>query len=453
MLRWFDDRLGLASFTRSGLRKVFPDHWTFLLGEVALFCFVVLLLTGIFLTLFYVPDGTPVIYEGLYLPLQGQQVSAAYRSVLELSFEVQAGLVMRQVHHWAALVFLAAITVHMLRIFFTGAFRQPRELNWLVGIGLITLALALGITGYSLPDDLLSGTGLRILYSAALSIPFVGPYLAFLLFGGEFPTETIVSRLFVFHVMLLPALLIGGILVHLAILWRQKHTQWPGPGRTEHNVVGKPFWPSQVLKSTGLLLLTAAVLAMMGGLIQINPVWTYGPFDPTTISAPAQPDWYVGWLDGALRLFPPFEPTILGITIPSPFIPGVLIPTAAFTVMALWPFIEARLTHDRADHQLLERPRDAPLRSAIGVSGLTFFVILTLAAGNDVAAIIFNIPVETLTNALRVAIVVVPPLAGLLTWRICRELRRRDVERAAGERGGSVRLRRNAQSGFEEVDE
>jgi ubiquinol-cytochrome c reductase cytochrome b subunit len=452
MMRWLDDRLGLASFVRSGLRKVFPDHWSFLLGEVALFCFVVLLLTGIFLTLFYVPDGTLVTYEGPYRPLQGQEVSAAYESVMTLSYEVRAGLVMRQVHHWAALVFLAAITVHILRVFFTGAFRRPREINWLVGIGLLTLALAMGITGYSLPDDLLSGTGLRIIYSVVLGIPFIGPYIAFLLFGGEFPTETIVSRLFVFHILLLPALLIGGIVVHLAILWRQKHTQWAGPGRTEHNVVGKAFWPSQVLKSTGLMLLTAAVLALMGGLLQINPIWTYGPFEPTTVSAPAQPDWYVGWLDGSLRLFPPFSLTFLGVTIPDTFIAGVVIPGAAFTIMALWPFIEARFTGDRADHQLLQRPRDAPLRSAVGAAGVTFFVILTLAAGNDVAANIFRVPVETLTNLLRIAIVVVPPLSGIVTWRVCAELRRREAVRPSGGDSGTVRLRRNERGGFEEIE-
>ncbi|MGH2456483.1 MAG: cytochrome b, partial [Candidatus Limnocylindria bacterium] len=300
MLRWLDERLGMASWARSGLRKIFPDHWSFLLGEVALFCLVVLVLTGVFLTLFYVPDATPVTYDGDYPPLAGQQVSRAYASVLDLSFEVRAGLVMRQIHHWAALVFVAAIAVHLMRVFFTGAFRRPREINWLVGIGLLLLALAMGITGYSLPDDLLSGTGLRVIYGVVIGIPLIGPYLGFLAFGGEFPTETIISRLFVFHVMLLPALLIGGVLVHLAILWRQKHTQFRGPLADETNVVGRPFWPTQVFKSTGLLFLTSALLALMGGLVQINPIWTYGPFDPTTISAPAQPDWYVGWLDGAL---------------------------------------------------------------------------------------------------------------------------------------------------------
>ncbi len=449
VFRWFDDRLGLAAWTRTGLRKVFPDHWTFLFGEVALFCLVVLVLTGVFLTLFYVPDATPVTYDGPYVPLHGARVSAAYRSVLELSFEVQAGLVMRQVHHWAALVFVAAIVVHLLRVFFTGAYRRPREINWLIGIGLLTFALAMGITGYSLPDDLLSGTGLRIIYSAVLSIPFLGPWAAFLLFGGEFPTETIVSRLFVFHIMLLPALLLGLVGVHLAVLWRQKHTQWPGGEATETRLVGKPFWPTQVFKSTGLLLLTAAVLALMGGLLQINPIWTYGPFDPTRVSAPSQPDWYVGWLDGALRLFPPWEVTLLGVTIPSPFIPGILLPGLAFGIMTLWPFLESWVTGDHREHHLLERPRDAPVRTAVGVAALLLFVLLTLAAGNDVAAVILRIPLEETTNLLRIAVVVVPVVGALVTYRVCVGLRRRDAALRGRPRPGAIRLERNAAGGFD----
>jgi ubiquinol-cytochrome c reductase cytochrome b subunit len=449
VLGWLDDRLGTASWARSGLRKIFPDHWSFLLGEVALFCLVVLVLTGVFLTLFYVPDATEVTYTGPWEALRGQQVSAAFDSVLRLSFEVRAGLVMRQIHHWAALVFVAAIVVHLLRIFLTGAFRRPREINWLVGIGLLLLALAMGITGYSLPDDLLSGTGLRVIYSVVIAIPFIGPYLAFLVFGGEFPTPEIISRLFVFHVMLLPALLIGGVLTHLAILWRQKHSQYRIPGATEENVVGRPFWPTQVFKSSGLMLLTAAVLALLGGLVQINPIWTYGPFDATTVSAPAQPDWYAGWLDGALRLFPSIEISALGVTIPSPFIPGVLLPGVAFGLMTLWPFIEARVTGDRAEHQLLDGPRDRPLRTALGVAGLLVFVVLTVAAGNDVIAVIFNVSVEAMTNLLRIAIFVVPLVGFVVTYRICAELRRQGahpLRRAPG-----VRLRRTASGGFEEV--
>jgi ubiquinol-cytochrome c reductase cytochrome b subunit len=450
MLTWIDERLGLADWARAGLRKIFPDHWSFLLGEVALFSLVVLVLTGVFLTLFYVPDATQVTYSGPWAPLDGQRVSAAYDSVMRLSFEVRAGLVMRQIHHWAALVFVAAIVVHLLRIFFTGAFRRPREINWLVGIGLLLLALAMGITGYSLPDDLLSGTGLRVIYSVVIAIPFIGPYFAFLVFGGEFPTAEIISRLFVFHVMLLPALLIGGVLVHLAILVRQKHSQYRLPGATEHNVVGRAFWPSQAFKSTGLAILTAAVLALMGGLVQINPIWAYGPFDPTTVSSPAQPDWYVGWLDGALRLFPPIEITALGVTVPSPFIPGVLLPGIAFGVMTIWPFLEAFVTRDHEEHQLLDGPRDKPLRTAFGVAGLLVFVILTLAGGNDVVALIFGVPVEAMTNILRVAIVAVPLVGFVLTYRVARELR--DRRGAADGRTGAVLLRRTPSGGFEEIE-
>jgi ubiquinol-cytochrome c reductase cytochrome b subunit len=445
VLGWFDERLGIAAYARKGLRKVFPDHWSFLLGEVALFCFIILVATGTFLTLFYRPDSVPVIYEGPYAPLRGQEVSAAYESVMRISFEVRAGLVMRQIHHWAALVFVAAVIVHALRIFFTGAFRKPRELNWLIGVALLLLALGMGFTGYSLPDDLLSGTGLRIAYSVLISIPFFGPYLAFLAFGGEFPTEGLISRLFVLHVMLLPGLLIALIAAHLAILARQKHAQFATSRSTEHNVVGKPFWPSQALKSLGLLLITGSVLAFMGGLIQINPVWDYGPFDPTVVSAPAQPDWYIGWLEGALRLFPPLDITIFGVLIPSPFIPGVVVPGIAFGLMAAWPFLEARFTGDKEEHHLLDRPRDVPFRTGIGVAAFLFFFVLTLAGGNDVMAIMFDVQVEAVTNVLRVAVFLVPALGGLLAHRTATQLRS-----AAAPVGRRVRLRRTPEGGFEE---
>jgi ubiquinol-cytochrome c reductase cytochrome b subunit len=447
--KWLDERLGVASWARKSLRKVFPDHWSFLLGEIALFCFIILVATGVFLTLFYRPDAQPVIYEGPFRPLQGQEVSAAYESVLRISFEVRAGLVMRQIHHWAALVFVASIVVHAMRIFFTGAFRKPREINWMVGVGLLLLALGMGFTGYSLPDDLLSGTGLRIAYSVLISVPFVGPYLAFLAFGGEFPTEGIISRLFVLHVMLLPGLIIGLITAHLAILWRQKHTQFRGPDATENNVVGKPFWPSQVFKSVGLMLITAGVLAFMGGLLQINPIWHYGPFDAARVSGPAQPDWYIGWLEGALRLFPPADFKVFGLLVPSPFFPGVVMPGLAFTAMALWPFIEQRITKDREVHHLLDRPRDVPWRTAIGMSTFLFFVILTLAGGNDVMAITFGVQVESITNVLRIAIFIVPALGGLITHRICTELQ--DSDYKPFRRDPKVRLRRNKSGGFEEL--
>ncbi|MDQ4095213.1 MAG: cytochrome bc complex cytochrome b subunit [Actinomycetota bacterium] len=445
-----DDRIGLARMARKGLRKIFPDHWSFLLGEVALFCFIILVATGVFLTLFYAPDSNPVVYRGPYEPLRGQEMSAAYESVLRLSFEVRAGLVMRQIHHWAALVFVVSIVLHMARVFFTGAFRKPRELNWLVGVGLLLFAMGMGFTGYSLPDDLLSGTGLRIAYSVLVGIPFVGPYLAFLVFGGEFPTEGIISRLFVLHVMVLPALLIGGIGTHIALVVRQKHTQFRGPGRTEKNVVGKPLWPSQTFRSAGLLLLIASLLSFMGGLLQINPIWTYGPFDPTTVSAPSQPDWYIGWLEGALRLFPPVEFAIGSVTIPSTFIPGVVIPGIAFGLITLWPFVEQRITKDKDFHQLLDRPRDVPTRTAVGTAGLLFFAVLTLAGGNDVLALTFNVSVEAVTWFFRIGLIALPVLGGVIAYKVCKELQRREHSPFETTRG--VLLKRTATGGFEEQD-
>lgn len=450
LVGWIDRRTGAAGTIRHALRKVFPDHWSFLLGEIALFAFVILLATGTYLTFFYTADARTLTYQGPYGVLDGAQVSAAYNSVMRLSFEVRAGLLMRQVHHWAALLFTAAIAVHLARIFFTGAFRRPREINWLIGLGLLTLALGEGITGYSLPDDLLSGTGLRIIDSVMLSIPFIGPWVASLFFGGEFPTTDILSRLFVFHVMLLPALLIGGVTVHLGLVWLQKHTQYPGGAAREDNVVGLPFWPGQVFRSTGLFFLTAAVVVLVAGLIQINPVWLYGPYVPFVATVPAQPDWYVGWLEGALRLGLPFEPTILGVTIPGPFAPGILLPGLLFTALAVWPFVEARLTHDRGEHHVLDLPWWTPIRTATGAAGIAVFLVLTLAGGNDVLAVLLNVPVESLTVTFRILLVVAPVVTWLLVWIIARQMR----DGASGERApASVVLARNAAGGFEELGE
>jgi quinol---cytochrome-c reductase cytochrome b subunit len=451
MARWFDERTGIAQFVRIGLRKVFPDHWSFLLGEIALFCFVILVATGTYLTFFYVPDARPTRYGGPYPPLQGADVSAAFDSVMRLSFEVKAGLVMRQVHHWTALVFVAAVVTHLSRVFFTGAFRRPRELNWLIGFTMLALAMAMGFTGYSLPDDLLSGTGLRIAYSAAISIPFIGPWFAALLFGGEFPTADIISRLFVFHIFLLPAALVALITAHLAILVVQKHTQYKVPGAVESNVLGRHFWPGQVFRSTGLFFLTAAVVSLLGGLVQINPVWLYGPFIPYAVSSPAQPDWYIGWLEGALRIAPAFEPTIpfVNITIPATFIPGVLIPGIVFTIVAIWPFLEARASGDHREHHLLDWPWEAPRRTAFGAAILAFFGVLTLAGANDVIAAQFDVRVESITILFRILILALPPLVWLVTYRLA-------VDRARAATAPPTRIvavRRTPGGGFEELEE
>ncbi|MGH2808604.1 MAG: cytochrome bc1 complex cytochrome b subunit [Actinomycetota bacterium] len=426
---WLDNRLGAASFARSALNKVFPDHWSFMLGEVALYSFVVLLLTGIFLSLFFDPSVNETVYDGSYAPMRGVEVSDAYNSSLRLSFDIRAGLVMRQTHHWAAIVFIAAIVAHLLRIFFTGAFRRPREINWIVGVTLLLLAMFNGFTGYSLPDDLLSGTGLRIAYSIAISVPLIGTWVAFLIFGGEFPADEIIPRLFVTHVMIIPAAIIALITVHLAIIWRQKHTDFPGRGRRESNVVGSKLWPTYTAKSIGLFFGVFAVLAAMGGLIQINPLWLYGPFEPQQVAAPAQPDWWLGWLEGALRLFPAWETRAFGFEIPNPFYPAVLLPGITFTLLYAWPFLEQRFTGDREPHHLLDRARDHPMRTALGVATLLFYLIMWMAASNDLLALWLNVPVETVTWTYRILLFTIPPVAGYLTHRLMKALAASGAER------------------------
>jgi ubiquinol-cytochrome c reductase cytochrome b subunit len=423
-LRWVDERVGIASALRSGLNHVFPKHWSFMLGEIALYCFVVLVLTGTFLALFFEPSGTRTTYHGSYEPLVGVEGSAAFVSAVELSWDVPVGLLMRQIHHWAAVVFLAAIVLHVMRVFFTGAFRRPREINWLVGVGLVVLALSAGFSGYSMLDDLLSGTGLRVWYALILSIPFVGHWAAFLLFGGEFPGVEIISRLFVVHVFVFPLLIGGFLALHMGLIWRQKHTQFPGPGRSERRLVGQRLWPSYTAKTLGLFFAVFAVLAALGGLAQINPVWLYGPYRPEAVTTGAQPDWYLGWVEGALRLFPNWELELGPWLVANPFFPAVLFPLLLFALLAAWPFLEARVTGDRADHLLLDAPSQRPVRTAIGVGIVTLLALLLFAAGNDVFAVWLGVSLEWVVWVLRVVVLVAPPLAALLAYALCRRIAR-----------------------------
>jgi ubiquinol-cytochrome c reductase cytochrome b subunit len=445
--RWLDERLGTTGFARRALRAVFPDHWSFLLGEIALYCLVVLVVTGVFLTFFYTPDIRAVAYHGSYTPLRGEHVSAAYNSTLRLSFEVKAGLLMRQTHHWATLVLLAAIVVHLCRVFFTRAFRRPRELNWVIGVVLLLLAMAEGLTGYWLPDDLLSGDSIRIAYSVIFAIPVIGTWAAYLLFGGEFPAPDGISRFYVFHIFLIPAVLFALVGLHVAIVVLQRYTQFRGPGRTERNVVGKRFWPQHAFKSVSLLLLVAAVCAGLGGLAQINPIWQSGPFNAANVTSPAQPDWYLGWVDGLLRLGGPWSFRIFGYTVSENFWPAILFPGIAFGVITLWPWIERRLAGDRAQHHLLDRPRDVPAHTATGVAGQMLFFIPFLAGGNDILAVLLHVPVETVTRILRYALWIAPVVTWLVAFWVCRSLRATHLHPATPTAG--VRLRRTPSGGYE----
>jgi ubiquinol-cytochrome c reductase cytochrome b subunit len=424
---WFDDRFHAARGLRVLMRKVFPDHWSFLLGEIALWSFVILLLTGTFLSLFFVPSMTEVVYHGSYVKLDGIQMSEAYASTLNISFDVRAGLLMRQIHHWAADLFMAALIIHMLRIFFTGAYRKPREVNWLIGIGLFTLGLLEGLFGYSLPDDQLSGAGLRIFEGVLQGIPIVGTYLAFFLFGGPYPGNIIIPRLYILHVLLIPGLILALITAHLFIMVHQKHTQMPGLGNTERNVVGQPFFPYFIAKGTAWFFFIFGALAVLATFAQINPIWLYGPYTPVAISSASQPDFYMGILEGSLRVMPAWEINFLGHTlslsvlVPAAIPFGIILGGAAF-----WPFFERWATGDKSYHNVLDRPRNAPIRTATGIAAVTFYGVLWAEGANDVIADQLQIPLYTITWIARVAVFVGPAIAFVVTRRICLGMQRKD---------------------------
>jgi ubiquinol-cytochrome c reductase cytochrome b subunit len=425
---WLDDRFHGARGVRVLLRKIFPDHWSFLLGEIILYSFIILLLTGTFLTFWFQPSMTDVIYHGSYVPLRGVRMSEAYASTLNISFDVRGGLLIRQIHHWAADLFMAAIFAHMIRIFFTGAYRKPREVNWLIGIVLLTLGLLEGLFGYSLPDDLLSGAGLRITEGVLQSLPLVGTYLAFFLFGGPFPGHVIIPRLYILHVLLIPALILALVTAHLFIMFHQKHTQMPGKGRTNENVVGAPMYPYFMAKTGAFFFFTFAAVTLAATFVQVNPIWLYGPFNPVAISAGSQPDFYMGALEGALRIMPAWQWVFFGHTFAfNVFIPGLLPLGLVFGAAAAWPFVEQWITGDRREHHINDRPRNAPTRTAIGIAVLTFYGVLWAEGANDVIADHFDVPLYWTTWAARVGIFVGPAIAYIITKRICLGLQRKDV--------------------------
>ncbi|MFI9201107.1 cytochrome bc complex cytochrome b subunit [Streptomyces sp. NPDC053048] len=438
--RALDRRFPAAEAAGALLRKAFPDHWSYLLGELALYSLVVLVLTGCYLVLFFDASMVETVYHGSYEPLRGLRMTQAYASTLDISFDVRGGLLIRQVHHWAALVFVAAVGVHMLRIFFTGAFRRPRELNWAVGVTLFLLALFEGFCGYSLPDDLLSGTGLRTAHSIVMSVPVVGTYLSFFIWNGPFPGTDLIPRLYIVHVMFVPGVLLALVALHLFLVVYLKHTHWSARGRTNRNAVGMPMFPQFTTKSAGLFMMVFGALTALAGLAQINPVWNYGPYRADQVATGAQPDWYVGFLEGALRLMPAWENVVAGHTLMwSVLLPTVVLPGLLFMLLYAYPLFEKWVTGDATEHHLCDRPRDRPTRTGLGVAAVVFYGLLLLAGGNDVIAFTFRLSVNGLTWVLRVLVVLGPVLAFLVTKRLCLALQARDRRRLTeGEESGEV---------------
>jgi ubiquinol-cytochrome c reductase cytochrome b subunit len=426
--RELDSRLHLAKFVRRAMNHVFPDHWSFMLGEIALYAFIILVMTGTYLAMFFKASSAKVIYHGPYHALDGVKMSVAYRAAMHLSFDVPAGLLVRQMHHWAALIFVAAIVLHAARIFFTAAYRRPRELNWMIGLTLLVLALVNGFLGYSLLDDTLSGTGLRIGYAIALSVPLIGPWLAFLFFGGNVPSPTTLPRMYSMHIFLIPGLIAALLALHLGMIWRQLHTNYPGPRRTNDTIVGSRLWPSYAAKSIGLFFLVFALIAMLGGLVQIDPVWIYGPYSPAKVIPGAQPDWYLGWVEGAMRLFPGVNVEIgHRVLIPEVFFPAVLLPAMLFGLLYLYPFLEKLVSGDDKPHNVLRLPYLHPFNTALGCSVFMFLLVLLFAGSDDIFAVADGDSVVMIRAVLRVLVFVLPALTAAGVYVFCAEARRRHL--------------------------
>jgi ubiquinol-cytochrome c reductase cytochrome b subunit len=443
-------RLRVGTPLRALLNRVFPDHWSFLLGEIALFSFVVLLMTGAFLALFYDSSAREVTYDGAYGPLRGARMSAAFASTLGISFEVRGGLVVRQIHHWAALLFLAALMLRLLRVFFTGAFRRPRRFAWVAGALLFWAGVAQAYAGTMLPDDGRSFTGLGIAWSIVLSVPIIGTWLAVALFGGEFPGEAVIHRLYALHTLILPALLLVLFVVLVGLALRDGRAQWPGPRRTNAKVVGERLFPRYALKRVGIFFVVAGMVGLLGGLLQINPIWVYGPARAGVVTAAAQPDWYVLFLEGGLRLMPAWDipiPVGDGYVIPSLFWPGIVLPAVLFGLSVTYPLLRRR---DHRHHHLLQRPRDVPARTALGAMAVTFWSVLTLAGAGDVIALTFHISLNAVNWAGRVLLLILPPLVYSITYRLCLGLQQNDREVLVhGIETGIIR--RHADGGYVEV--
>ncbi|MFD7480602.1 cytochrome bc complex cytochrome b subunit [Streptomyces sp. NPDC059837] len=448
---WADGRLGVYSRVRANARRAFPDHWSFMLGEICLYSFIIIVVTGVYLTLYFHPSMKEVTYQGSYAPLKGQMVSEAFDSTMHISFDVRGGLLVRQIHHWAALVFVAAILVHMMRVFFTGAFRKPRELNWIFGFLLLVLGMFGGLTGYDLPDDLLSGTGLAVVNGTILSIPIVGTYLSMFLFGGEFPGNDLVARFNAIHVLLIPALMVGLLVAHLVLVLHHKHTQYPGPGRSNKNVVGLPL-QVRAVKSAGFFFLVAGGIFIIASAVQINPIWQYGPHRADQVSAGSQPDWYMGVADGLLRVMPGWEIAFWGHTLALDNLIPLLAGVGLFLAMGAYPFIESWVTGDDRDQHLLDRPRNRPVRTGLGVAWISFYLVALIGAANDIIAIRLHVAVESVTWAVRIGLFIVPLLAYVVAKRCALGLQRQDREKVLHGRETGI-IKRLPNGEFIEVHE
>jgi ubiquinol-cytochrome c reductase cytochrome b subunit len=401
-------------------RWLFPDKWSRTLGEFILACLGVLVVTGILLTFWYEPSVDPVVYAGTYAALRGVTVSEAFNSMLRISFDIPSGLLIRQAHHWASLLLNAAVLGLLARMFFGGLFRGARRVPWFGAVGLMILSLAGGFTGYNLPDDMLSGSSMAIASGVVQSIPVIGSGLEVLAFGGGFPGDFVV-KLYWIHILPVPLAILG----LLILIVRQAKQHVGASGRK----ASKRRTAAELLQSAGTILIGTSTLLVLGATAQISPIWVQGPSDPARAGNGSQPDWYLGFMDGGLRIFPNWEPTVFGYTLSlAVLVPGLVIPGILFTLLIAVPFLHKRFgragTPDKP-----ERPRHAVTRTALGVAWLLLYGVLTAAAAGDIIAVQFHLAVEHVVWFFRIAALVGPVIGYFSTKAILVGLVETDKER------------------------
>jgi ubiquinol-cytochrome c reductase cytochrome b subunit len=419
----FAKKVAMMVGLRGRLDRIFPTHWSQLIAGMTTASLVVLILTGGYLALYFDPSMGSVRYDGPFDNLRGVEMTRAYASVLHISFEVRGGLLIRQIHDWAASLLVASLLVHLCVMFFTGGFRRPRRLLWTVTVLLLIVAIFAAFTGVLLGADVLSDTSLRMISGYILSVPVVGTWLHWTVFGGEFPGTEVIARVYAAHWALIAIL--AGLLVLRATLQRRVE---PARFRAERDIAGVRQVPGIAARLAATFLATIGVLALMGGLFQINPSWNYGPGNAAHVSAGSAPPWYFGWVDGAVRLFPAWEIRLGDYLIPPSFWPSMVFLPLSFLALALYPRLEQRFTRDDAPHHLVQRPRDVPRRTALGVAVLALYACLQLAAAIDVLALQFGLSADAMLWTARVGVLVLPPLAYLATYRLCLGLHLHDRE-------------------------
>jgi ubiquinol-cytochrome c reductase cytochrome b subunit len=423
---------GTRRLVPAALRRDPDDLWAAVFGRIAGYSFAVAVVSGVLLLPFFRPSMATVAYHGSYSKLDGLPVSQAYRSVLAISFDVRGGLLIRQVHHWSADLFVAAICLRLLRVFFRGRFSGRARPDWLIWVTLLPVGMLTAYTGTILPDDGLSGGSLTLITGVLLSVPVIGTHLVMWIFGGALPGHQIIGRDYWVHILVLPAL--AGALLLASF---RPSLRWPRRVRLDP-----------------LLPFTCAVLVLLGTIAQINPVWLIGPYQPGSITAGAVPDWYMAFIDGRLRLMPAWELTIAGHPLAlGVLIPGLVLPGLFFTALALYPIADRRISGGRPPRGLLPpKPADPANRTAVGMAGVTWYGLLWAAAANDEIAYHLHIPLYTVTWIFRVLVLAGPTLAFLLTRAICHALadQRRDEELHGWETG---RIVMNPQGGYDEIRE